>query len=267
MQTLRIAICLLALTLPQLAASEQVTAELHLSKSQVVPGGSLVAAVHLRMAPGWHVYWRNPGDSGLPTNVTWGLPPGFTAGELRWPTPQRFEQGGLVSFGYGNELWLTTVIQVPDQTAQEPVTISANLRWLACLEACVPGSAALSAPLSISDVDATDASALALEQGLAAQSYPSNEAPYRCTAHITPNEVTLKLHPLSDKPTHPASLSFYPASEGVIQLAAAQRWTPGPIPQLTLQRAAGTKVPEPLEGLLVADDDRAWHISASRAQE
>ena len=63
-------------------------------------------ALLLSMDPDWHVYWKNPGDSGLPTTVDWDLPPGFTAGPLQWPVPERFESDGLVTYGYSGKVLL-----------------------------------------------------------------------------------------------------------------------------------------------------------------
>src|SRR5262249_37032283 len=69
------------------------------STTAIEAGKQFEVGVLLHMQPGWHVYWLNPGDAGLPTSVRWTLPAGFTVGELRWPVPQRFEQsGGVVGY-------------------------------------------------------------------------------------------------------------------------------------------------------------------------
>ena len=68
------------------------------------PGSQLCVALALTMEEGWHIYWKNPGDSGLPTSIQWNLPEGFSVEETKWPYPQRFETSGIVSFGYAGEL-------------------------------------------------------------------------------------------------------------------------------------------------------------------
>jgi DsbC/DsbD-like thiol-disulfide interchange protein len=90
------------------------------------------------MEEGWHTYWKNPGDSGLPTTIKWNLPEGFSAGEIQWPCPQKFETSGIVSFGYGNEVFLLMDMQVPAEAKPGTVArFSASVDWLACKEECV----------------------------------------------------------------------------------------------------------------------------------
>ena len=77
-----------------------VRAELVAETASVAPASTLWVDLNLRIKPGWHVYWRNPGDSGLPTTIDWQLPSGFSAGNIRWPMPEHFVQSGIGSYGY-----------------------------------------------------------------------------------------------------------------------------------------------------------------------
>src|SRR5580700_6467224 len=72
-----------------LRLADPVKAELVPEAQSIAPGQRLWVDLHLTMAPGWHTYWRNPGDSGLPTEIAWQLPAGFTAGAIAWPVPER----------------------------------------------------------------------------------------------------------------------------------------------------------------------------------
>lgn len=101
------------------------------------------------MRPGWHVYWKNPGDSGLPPTVSWILPTGFTAGVIEWPAPTRFLDEGLVTYGYQREVVLPVRIQTPGSIAGDSIAIAAHVDWLECADICVPGSAALRLSLPI----------------------------------------------------------------------------------------------------------------------
>ena len=80
-----------------------VTASLVGETRNVVPGQPLHVALRQQIAPGWHTYWRNPGESGLPTTIDWSLPPGFTAGPIQWPTPERFVVDPVVGYGYHDD--------------------------------------------------------------------------------------------------------------------------------------------------------------------
>lgn len=134
-----------------LAAAQPVTkshVELELlpAQARLQPGGKLWVALRLKPDSGWHTYWRNPGDSGLATKLTWKLPAGFRAGKPVFATPERFDgSGGVITYGYPSETYLWTEITAPERLPSGPVTLQTNASWLACSEeVCVPGSAALS---------------------------------------------------------------------------------------------------------------------------
>src|SRR5205814_10225203 len=115
----------------------------------VKAGKPFTLGVLLKIKPGWHVYWKNPGDSGLPTRVTWTMPEGFTAGELRFPIPTRFDQpGDIIGYGYHDELHLTATVTPPKNLdAGKPLTFGADVAWLVCEKVCLPGKASVSVEL------------------------------------------------------------------------------------------------------------------------
>jgi thiol:disulfide interchange protein/DsbC/DsbD-like thiol-disulfide interchange protein len=146
--------------------SKYVHASLVFDRNSVQPVGSesdpdLQVGVLLRIEPGWHIYWRNSGESGLPTKVTWDVPEGWRVGALQWPIPQKFkERGDITTFGYGGEVLLSADLFAPaiDPHNEQRVAIGATVRWLACKDICIPGQASLkntvafsaSAPLKVS---------------------------------------------------------------------------------------------------------------------
>lgn len=122
---------------------EPVEARLVASTGRVEGGKPLELGVRFRIRRGWHVYWINPGDSGLATSVRWALPDGFAAGPLRWPLPERFtQQGGALGYGYADELLLSTVV-IPPPGMQGTVPIKAQVGWLACEAYCLRGTKTL----------------------------------------------------------------------------------------------------------------------------
>jgi thiol:disulfide interchange protein DsbD len=138
-----------AITAPYSGASApgsgpHVTAELIPEKTSVQPGEPFDVALHLHMDPGWHTYWINPGDAGLATEIKWTLPPGFTAGPIEWPTPEKHSMGPLVTYGYEGDVYLLTTITPPKGDLPQHFTVSAKATWLVCQEECIPGKADLS---------------------------------------------------------------------------------------------------------------------------
>src|SRR5271170_7385737 len=110
-----ISLALIALNAAVASAQEShVQVQLLSSVSAVTPGKPFYLGIKLTMDPGWHIYWKNAGDAGLPTRVAFSLPDGFTAGPLIFPTPQRLEQpGNIVNFGYEDTVMLMAQITPP----------------------------------------------------------------------------------------------------------------------------------------------------------
>ncbi|MGC9453401.1 MAG: protein-disulfide reductase DsbD domain-containing protein [Phycisphaerae bacterium] len=130
----------------------QVTAELFADTSAVVGGETFTVGVLVKMGDGWHVYWRNPGEGGLATEIEFSAPEGFEAGSLQWPVPERFEQPGeIVGFGYSDSVLLTARVTAPDEIDGGEVTLTAVADYLACKDVCIPGRAELSLELPVAE--------------------------------------------------------------------------------------------------------------------
>lgn len=128
-----------------------VQADLLANVDGIVPGKPFTVGLRLRMQPGWHTYWQYSGDSGMPTNIKCELPPGFKAGEIQWPIPEKtIEPGDLWTYAYHDEVLLLVEITPPAQIAEKQVTLKAHASWLVCEKICVPGNANVSVTLPIS---------------------------------------------------------------------------------------------------------------------
>jgi thiol:disulfide interchange protein DsbD len=140
------------------AQSAHVEISLVANVTAVAPGQPFWAALRLKMESGWHTYWANPGDSGEPTQITWLLPPGCTAGPTQWPTPVRLPvDPTILNYGYEGDLILPILITPP--ASLQPgsnLTLSASVTWLECAQICLPGSANLSLTLPIQANPASD---------------------------------------------------------------------------------------------------------------
>jgi thiol:disulfide interchange protein DsbD len=109
-------------------------------RAAVVPGDQFLAALKLEIDEGWHVYWRNPGDSGEAPSMRWTLPEGVTAGEFQFPTPE-FEliSAEIGNYVYKHEVTLPLQVNVPaTQAAGAPVAMSAKVLLLICSDICIP---------------------------------------------------------------------------------------------------------------------------------
>ena len=124
-----------------------VTAELIPETTAVQAGQPFDVALHLHADAGWHTYWINPGDAGLATTIKWTLPPGFTAGPIQWPTPEKHPMGPLMTYGYAGDVYLLTTITPPKDDLPQHFEVKAKASWLVCQEECIPGKAELSLSL------------------------------------------------------------------------------------------------------------------------
>src|SRR6266496_5868662 len=135
-----------------------VEAELISDNAALVPGQPATMALRLSIEDGWHTYWRNPGDSGLPTTLDWKLPPGFRAGAIEWPTPKALPVGPLVNYGYDGTVLHLVKLDVPaDLKLGSTVDLAARADWLVCKETCIPDGADLKLALPVAEHAAGDA--------------------------------------------------------------------------------------------------------------
>jgi DsbC/DsbD-like thiol-disulfide interchange protein len=141
-------------TMPCLAqvTAQHARVELLARQNSVSAGSDVQFGVHFVLEKGWHIYWINPGDSGQPPSFKWQLPPGFSAGEIQWPRPERMQPSKeLIDYGYHDEVLLPLTIHVASTVNNRlPVEFGVETKWLICREVCIPehGELRLSLPVS-----------------------------------------------------------------------------------------------------------------------
>ena len=115
------------------------------------------------MDPGWHTYWKNPGDAGSPTKIEWQLPPGFTAGEIQWPLPEKLPPADVTTYGYENEVVLLVPLTLASNLPAGPLNLAAKVSWLECKESCIPADAKIAAKINVGSETKTSADAAIIE--------------------------------------------------------------------------------------------------------
>lgn len=113
------------------------------SVSKITPSTPFTVGLHLKHEKGFHTYWKNPGIVGIPTTIKWDLPEGFTASEIRWPSPERSMMANYPCFGYERDVTLIVTISPPAKLPEEPVILKAHAQWMACSRECYPGEKTL----------------------------------------------------------------------------------------------------------------------------
>ncbi len=132
------------------ASTPHVQLTLEAEQPSTSSGETLWLGLRFDLIPHWHVYWRNPGDSGEAPKVTWRLPAGWRAGDIRWPLPARIPVGPLTNYGYEDSVTLLVPIY-PGGAARagDSARIGADVSWLVCREECIPEQASLAIDVAI----------------------------------------------------------------------------------------------------------------------
>jgi thiol:disulfide interchange protein DsbD len=125
----------------QVVQTEQVRAELVAEAAEgIEPGKTVWLGLKLEHIPHWHTYWKNAGDSGLPTTLSWTLPDGVTAGDIDWPVPAKLPIGPLLNYGYEGTVLLPVPLTLTQPIAGDTLKVKLRADWLVCEVECIPQS-------------------------------------------------------------------------------------------------------------------------------
>lgn len=235
--------------------TEHVEAELVSEVQTIQPGRPFWVGVRLRMQPEWHVYWRNAGDAGLPTTITWQLPEGFQAGEIQWPYPIRFKLDDFVNFGYEDEVLLLTRITPPATLSPgQKVQLRANVEWLVCKDICVPESAELTLELPVAEAARINSRWVEAFAETRAK-LPLKQSEWRVEAAIRDTTLVIVATPPAWFRGNFSSLLFFPYPEGIIHNAGEQVFEKvGPAYHLYVPLSPDRESdPKEISGILVCD--------------
>ena len=202
--------------------TDQVRAELLAHAPEgAAPGAKVWVGLQLTHAPEWHTYWKNSGDSGLPTELQWTLPPGVTAGEIAWPTPRKFPIGPLANYGYNGTVLLPVPLTVSPEFQGQQLDVKLQASWLVCRKECIPEEGQFS--LRIPVMGSTGLNGAAFDAAFNAA--PRDQA--AATSALAPEagflNVSLDTLPAAWKGQ---KLEFYPEPTGLIDPGApsTQAW-------------------------------------------
>ncbi len=213
-------------------STPQIRAELVAHAPQGVQSGqTLWVGLQLTHQPEWHTYWRNPGDSGLPTQIELNLPAGITAGEVQWPLPHKQKAGSLTNYGFEKTVLLAVPLTVSAQykpNATQTLELQARANWLVCRLECIPqeGDFALRIPTNSSFAP----NAAAFEAVLAEQ--PQRLPNIKATTRFEAQRLVLQVSGLPTS-VQGKTLSVFPETPELIESAteqhprASQSWQDG----------------------------------------
>jgi thiol:disulfide interchange protein DsbD len=263
---------LLVLALPALAVGANTSSadaphlhvQLVLPQDQLYPGGPNQAGLYFKLDPGWHVYWKNPGDAGEPPHINWTLPAGVSASPLEFPAPKRLPLGPLMDFGYEDEVLYPVTFTVAPTVKNGPAIIDAQVDWLVCSDRCIPGKAEIKATLDLTSTQppvvvgaGQDAELMRRLAGTLPMPMPaSGKAFFQPTAQgFRLGIVTGRREPTA---------AFFPADQNILSNPAPQQATPtanGVVLELTKDSSLAAN-PAQLNGVLELSGGRSYDVVA-----
>ncbi|MEO1014750.1 MAG: protein-disulfide reductase DsbD domain-containing protein [Pseudomonadota bacterium] len=225
------------------AAAERVVTEhsvsvLEAAADGVAPGGEIDVVLRQELQEGWHVYWRNPGDTGLPLEFAWDMPAGFEAGDIEYPAPERIRIGDFVNYGHhGAPAFVTTLTAPADAAPGETARFGLTATWLICEEICVPESGEFELTLPIVEAPRPVAEVAAYVEELRAAA--PTPWPGEARVHAGPDGPILVLSAEEHAPDLSAGSFHFFADEELMTIPAAAQTAARSGDGLTVVRLAG----------------------------
>jgi thiol:disulfide interchange protein len=235
----------------QIGNGPKVQAKMIAESGETALGGTVVVALEENIKPGWHTYWSNPGEAGLPTEIKWSLPAGWKAGAIAWPYPKRLPVGPLMQYGFEGKVWLLTTITAPrDAKPGDIVTLKAAADWLVCKEVCIPEDVTLSLPLTLSATPLAPYATIEEDFAAARAKIPA-PSPWPVVFHAGDTLDLFVASPSLSK-MQLSDVTFFPSAEGMVAgMAPQQRGAADDGLVLRLTRPKGAKSLKTVSGVLV----------------
>ncbi len=204
--------------------TEHVEAELVADKASAQPGKPILVGLKLRMEPHWHTYWKNPGDSGLPTKIDWVLPAGWKAGEIQWPYPHPLPVGPLLNYGYEDEVVLLVELTPSADAPAGRANVKAKSKWLVCKDICIPEEGELDLVLPVAASEPSADPRWQAHIARARSQLPVDARGWKYQSTLQGKSLVVLLTP-PEGASAPAKAAFFPEREGLIEPAAPQKVT------------------------------------------
>lgn len=245
---------LLALLSAAFAADEPASqASLVADHETIQPGRPFSLGVLITLEKGWHTYWLNPGDSGMPPALDWQLPEGFAAGPLQYPIPEVLDEPPLQVYGYRGQVLLMREVTPPGDWSATSAVFSVKATWLICSDTCVPQRAELTLTLPVGSGEPAKPSRWRAAFERARREMPVADRTWSFQAAAREGGVTLSIITPAGIMTDAVTRSrFLPAEAGILTARSSAWQRSGAGYALAIKRLFPTaRLPDRLRGLLL----------------
>ncbi len=188
--------------------------------THVEPGQTFMAGLHIELADGWHTYWINPGDSGIPVMIGWLESDLFSKGDIKWPYPSPFREEYLTTFGYKDETLLMVPVTVSKDAELGNYVLEASIQFLVCEKICLPGFADVSTQVFVAQENQPSSYVSIFETF--SNKLPVSSSGLTASFEQTDRNVSLEISDSGDILSSVDSFMFYASEENILESTSNQ---------------------------------------------
>lgn len=208
------------------SGNDYVSIELISDRELIQPGKPFRIGILMTMEEKWHTYWKNPGNTGMPTIIQFNSPDGFNCTDFKWPQPFKFKDGDLINYGYKDTvLFISYVYPLKSLEIGEKYSFDAKLSWLVCKEKCLPGSDSVSIQIAVSENNKINENNRVLFDRFE-DLLPLETDSWTFSAQMKDEVIILNANKYLTFEIDMEEVEFYPINEATIDLTAEQKYIP-----------------------------------------
>ncbi len=228
--------------------------------------GGFSAGILFTLKPDWHLYWRNPGDTGLAPVIEWKLPKEISSGEIQWPIPHLITTDSIYNFGYSNNLLLPVSMQ-SQKLQQDNIELTAKVEWLVCKDVCIPGKAELRKQFKRADSCKKNNHETLFSEWRKRIPEPINLLDGSAT--IANNKFQLELYLAQPVFRDAKSVDIFIENSEVVsyQPDSSSRWKHNWIQWIQDKNDSFTDLPKTINAVIVVDHQRSYKIQLSTLEK
>lgn len=246
---LQFPLTLRAQTVTNEVKSEIIVDSFNPAKDSVIQAGILVT-----LEDGWHIYWRNSGDSGMPTYFEFDIPEGIKVTEIQWPVPKIFEFEGYASYGYEDKVLFPFQIILPKGKTNNPILIKVKIRSLICKDICKPYNDEIRKEIYLTQTIVPSSEVTELFKQIS-ENLPEENRILDISINRFPDEISMIINSRRINLDKVSSLHFIPYENGIFKNSTKQKIVRNSnTVELTVEYDQfRTKTPESIDGILILE--------------
>lgn len=195
---------------------QPVTVKAVTEKSYYRAGDIVNTLFEYSMRDGWHIYWVNPGDAGLATEIDWNLPSTYGDVYYQYSIPNKYVSSDIGDYGYKPKAKIISSFRLPKVLPKDTIiNLTITAKWLRCREICVPGADTLNIQININEEKSMKAKTKFNLDKLLQSEFPYDSDNWLVHFNRTDSSVLFTVSPKNGDMMSISKIEFYPETEGI----------------------------------------------------